>query len=129
MSAPSTPPSTRLTRAVSEPIRSGLTWDELWRGPDGGLIWCWERGRQMRGEAPELAARAEKGDLVPLAWKGGVEKKLKDPEKLGTLQYLATWQGLRGEDLDVDLEGSRVIVCARTGQAVVFSPTLPDDDD
>jgi hypothetical protein len=128
MSAPSTAPTTRLTRAISEPTRSGLTWAELWEGPDHGLIWCWERGRQMRGEAPELAARAGAGELVSLAWKGGVTEKLKVPEKPGTLQYLATWQGLRGEDLDIDVDGRHVVICARTGQGVAFSATLPDDD-
>lgn len=118
----------RLRRSVKQPIREGLSFEELWRGPDRGLIGCWERGRQIRLQDPELAARAAKGELVMLVWKGGVEKKVKGAEKPGTLEYLATWQGLRGEDLDLDPEASRVIVCARTGQAVVFSPTLPADE-
>jgi|ERR1035437_3942667 len=119
----------RLHRTVDQPIREGLSWSDMWRGPDKGLIWCWERGRQERLERPEDAARADKGELVGLDWKGGVQRKLKvKVKKDGTLKYLATWQGLRGEDLDIDLEGERVIECSRTGQVVVFSARLPEDE-
>ena len=82
----------------------------------------------MRLQDPDLAARADKGELVMLDWKGGVEEKLKIEKKPGTLYYLATWQGLRGEDLDVELEGERVIVCTKTGQAVEFRAKLPIAD-
>jgi hypothetical protein len=43
----------RLYRLIAEPIRirTGLTWEELWSGADGGLIRCWER-------APRKDARA-----------------------------------------------------------------------
>lgn len=119
----------RLRRSVHQPIREVLSWSERWEGPDKGLIGCWECGRQKRVTEPELAARAEKGELVILAWKGGVEEKLKLEKKPGTLQYLATWQGLRGEDLDIVIEGERVIVCAKTGQAVSFTAKLPQDLD
>jgi len=111
----------RLRRSINEPIRQGLSWDEAWRGTDNGLIFCWERGRQERLERPEDAARADRGELVGLDWKGGVRKKIKIEKARGTLSDLATWQGLRGEDLDIDLEGERVIVCSRFNQAVVFS--------
>jgi hypothetical protein len=121
--------STHLYRSIDHPIREGLSWTETWRGPDRGLIFCWERGRQERLERPELAARADKGELVPLDWKGGVKEKLKLERKPGTLQYLATWQGLRGEDLDIDLEEQRMVVCTRFGQAVVFSGEPPPDED
>lgn len=119
----------RLRRSIDQPIREGLSWNELWRGPDRGLIWCWERGRQKRVEEPELAARADKGELVVLAWKGGVEKKLKIEKKPGTLNYLATWQGLRAEDLDIALEDERLIVCSKTGQTVAFSAKLPVEEE
>ncbi len=119
----------RLYRSVAEQIREGLSWSEKWEGPDEGLVWCWERGRQDRIERPDLAARAEKGELVPLDWKGGVREKLKVETKPGTLKYLATWQGLRGEDLDIDLAGQRVIVCAKTGQAVAFSSKPVEDEE
>jgi hypothetical protein len=119
----------RLRRSADQPIRERLSWGERWDGPDMGLIWCWERGRQERLERPDDAARADKGELVDLDWKGGVEKKIVAEKKLGTLKYLATWQGLRGEDLDIELEAERVIVCTRTGQAVVFSAKLPEDEE
>jgi hypothetical protein len=144
----------RLRRSAKEPIREGLSRDERLHGPDRGLIWCWERGRQKRGAGtgdeiaelalygfdprphlwnlprPDLAARAEKGELVPLNFKGGVKKKLQgDLVKRGTLSYLAQWQGLRGEDLDIDMENETLIVCSRTGQPVVFSALLPPDED
>lgn len=123
--------TTRLRRSIDEPIREGQSWSERWLGPDKGLIWCWERGRQRRIEDPNLATRAEDGELPVGNWKGGVERKLKDEKKLklGTLQYLAGWQGMRGEDLDIELQGERTIVCAKTGQGVVFSAKLPEDEE
>jgi predicted NUDIX family NTP pyrophosphohydrolase len=121
--------ASRLFRSIQEPIRENLTWDEMWMGPDRGLIWCWEKGRLDRHSQPELARRAERGELIPLDWKGGVRKKLKEEIKRGTLKYLATWQGLRGEDLDIDIDGERVLVCCRTGQKVLFSAAPIEDDD
>jgi hypothetical protein len=127
-------------RSIGEPIRENPSWEQRWRGPDGGLIWCWERGRQKRAADPVAATRAERGELLIssvaslvseepiLGWRGGVAEKLKMPVKLdGTLNYLAEWQGMRGEDLDVDTEGRRVIVCTKTGQAVMYSAVYPED--
>ena len=90
--------------------------------------WCWERGRQERLEKPALATRADAGELVPLDWKGGVREKCKVVEKPGTFNYLATWPGLRSEDLDIPLDGARKVQCTRTGQIVVFTGRIPDDD-
>src|SRR5260221_11895710 len=101
----------RLTRSITEPIRTGLTWEETWLGPDRGLIWNWERGRQMRDQKPTpeeirdkkptLVERAMVGELVELSWQGGtleMEPPKKDAKqtsaKRGSLQYLAQWQGL-----------------------------------
>lgn len=118
-----------LYRSIDQPIRKGLSWDDMWRGADRGLIYCWERGRQKREKEPNLAARADKGELVMLVWKGGVDEKHSIDKKSGTLQYLATWQGLRGEDLEIALEDKRVLVCSKTGQAVVFSAKLPVEEE
>jgi len=118
---------TNLQRSVDEPIREGLTWDERWKGQDSGLIFCWETGRQIRAKQSDLAVRAEHGELVVLSWKGGVEAKLKNP-KPGALQYLATWQGLRGDDLAIATNEELTVVCSKFQQAVIFSSTLPDDD-
>jgi hypothetical protein len=118
----------QLCRSIEVAIREGLNWAETWKGPDRGLIYCWEHGRQERSEKPGLAARADAGELVPLDWKGGVREKSKVEKKAGTLNYLATWQGLRGEDLDLPLDGELAIKCTRTGQIVVFTAAVPDDE-
>lgn len=110
----------RLKRSVEQPIRE-LTTQERWSSNESGLIWCWERGRQKRTESPELAEAAERGELPTLAWAGGVEKKLEMPRKPAPLHYLATWQGLCGIDLDIDLAAEAEIECSKTGQLVVFS--------
>lgn len=110
------------------PIRQELSWSEKWDGEDKGLIWCWERGRQMSRQQPEIAASALRGELPILAWKGGVEKKLQIEKKPGCLNYLATWQGLRNDDLDVAFDEEIVIVCSKTGQAVAFVAILPTEE-
>jgi hypothetical protein len=120
--------SRRIYRSIEEPIRTGLSWKETWQGPDQGLIWCWERGRQYRQEFPEKAAAAERGELVPDGWRGGVREKLKNVavKRDGTMQYLATWQGMRGEALNLDIDATYSLVCSRTGQIVEFqSHSLP----
>lgn len=114
--------TSHLKRSIKEPIREGLTTDERWSSRINGLIWCWERGRQKREEDIELAEAAERGELIVLAWEGGLEKPLKMKTKVGTLNYLATWQGLRGEDLHLSLVEDRSITCSRFDQEVVFTP-------
>src|SRR5579871_2064248 len=80
--------------------------EERWHGPDEGLVGCWERGREVRLEQPDLARRAMKGELLTLWWRGGLDhlkseeeqkEKGKPQKRYGNLNYLATWQGLRGE--------------------------------
>jgi hypothetical protein len=84
-------------------------------------------------EAAEAARRepsaewASRGELRPLPWRGGVAKKLKAATRPGTLQYLAMWQGLRHEDLSVDLDGGTVLTCTRTGQRVIFNRESPPE--
>lgn len=111
----------RILRSITEPIRKGGTWHERWEAEDGGLIACWERGREKSLEDPSLAAQAAAGQLVVLPWKGGVEKAIKKTQKFGTLFYLAMWQGIRGEDLDVDTGEEILLSCATTGMAVIFT--------
>lgn len=72
-------------------------------------------------EEPELAANAISGQLVVLPWKGGVEKAIKKKEKFGSLRYLAMWQGLRGEDLNIDTSTEPSLICTLTGMKVVFT--------
>jgi hypothetical protein len=113
--------SKHIYRSSQEPEREGLTWEELWRGPDKGLVKCWEVGREQSQRDPGLAKCARNGELPVLYWKGGVAKKTKMKEKYGTLNYLAQLQGLRGEDLDIDLAEERELICTRTGIRVIFT--------
>ncbi len=111
----------RIQRSIDEPIRDGLTWDQYWKAEDNGTIVSWEVGRAKRFADPELAAEAKSGRLVPLAWKGGVEKGTKVRHKFGTLFYLAMWQGLRGEDLDIDLDAETSLTCSVTGVTITYT--------
>ena len=95
--------SNHIFRSYKEPKREGRSWDEKWTGPDNGLIMSWEVDREKGLADPDLAERARNGELPALAWKGGIDKMLKKTEKYGTLKYLAQWQGLRGDDLDIDM--------------------------
>ncbi len=110
----------RIHRSYNEPKREGFSFDERWRGPDKGLITCWEVGRELGKKRPELAERARNGELPVLGWKGGIEKKIKK-EKYGTLFYVAQWQGLRGEDLNIDLSEEIELICSRTGMKVIYT--------
>jgi hypothetical protein len=85
------------------------------------LITCWEVGRSKSIESPELAERAKNGELPQLGWKGGIDKKIQKKEKYGSLNYLEQWQGLRGEDLEIDLSEEREIVCSKTGMKVIYT--------
>jgi hypothetical protein len=112
-------------RSVAEPIRSGLSIEVRWKGPDQGMVAAWERGREISAEtnpdSQDLTARARRGELVILPWKGGVERALKVKQKFGTMRYLAMWQGLRGDDLDVDLESESTLECSATGMLVTYT--------
>lgn len=114
--------SRRVYRSRKESPRENLSWEELWEGDDRGLITAWETGRKLRAQNPELAQKAGRGELPVLAWKGGVEKQTKTKKaKYGALFYLAQWQGLRGEDLDIDMQAESKRTCARTGESVVYT--------
>lgn len=122
-----------ITRTIGTPIRKNLTWEETWKGEDEGLIYCWEKGIEMSFESPEIAARAVRGELVVLNWRGGVQSRIKEKTKdgkenknilLGTFHYLATWQGLRGEDLRIHTGESLTLVCTKFNRKVKFeTPT------
>ena len=108
-------------KAFSEPDRENLTWEETWHNEDRGLIKNYEVGRALAKSNPDLAEKAKKGELPLLGYKGGVEKDLKKKEKIGALNYLAKWQALRGEDLNIDLDEEVVITCTRTNVRVTFT--------
>jgi len=108
-------------RSIKEPLREAPSWDEKWRGPDKGLITAWEIGRRLAEREPDLSTRAKNGELPATGWKGGIERKLKNNKKYGTQKYLAEWQGLRCEDLDIDLSQEVTLTCSRTGMIVTFT--------
>jgi Zn ribbon nucleic-acid-binding protein len=116
--------SKRVFRSQAEPDRHGLSWKERWKGDDAGLIECWECGRRLREKDPELAKRAQDGELPVLGWKGGVEKQLKSKKKYGTFNYLAQWQGLRGDDLDIDPSQEVSLTCSKTAITVIYTEDI-----
>lgn len=120
----------KLKRSIDTEIRDFVSLDHRWRSADEGLIWCWERGRQMSEEDPELASRARNGELMLLNWTGGIHVKFDEEgdlvmpmvkRKKGTLHYLAQWQGLTGKDLDIDTDRPTTLVCSLTGVKVTYS--------
>lgn len=116
--------------------RQDPSYEERWQQADKGLILCWECGRKQAEEEPELAARAKAGELIPLSWKGGVkpqqneggETKENKKKKLGSLLYLAKWQGLRGDDLDLYTDRDNEIVCTKTKTTVIFTGSFKSEE-
>ena len=108
-------------RSIEEPLRENTSWDVRWKGPDKGLITAWEVGRDSAKRQPELSIRAKNGELPATGWKGGVERKIKKKIKYGTLLYLAELQGLRCEDLNIDMEKETEMVCSKTKQHVILT--------
>lgn len=112
----------KINRSITEPIiKINTHWEERWNDIDRGLILAWEVGRQFSARDLELAAKASAGQLVGLPWKGGIDKELKKKKKYGTLLYLAAWQGLRGEDLDIDTDQEPELTCTATGMSVTYT--------
>jgi len=111
-----------IQRPHHQPIRQSLTWEEAWEGPDEGLIRCWEIGRERALAQPELAQHCINGALPVLGWKGGHDRALKKPMKFGSFKYLAQWQGLRGEDLLIDVRSEITLSCNHTGMITTFTP-------
>jgi len=112
----------RITRSTSASRIGTQNWAERWEGEDGGLIACWERGREKAKEDPRLATLALAGELVVLPWKGGVDRAIKTGQKFGTFYYLAMWQGLRGDTLDIALDEEVTLTCSKTGMRVTYTP-------
>lgn len=114
--------TSRIRRAVSTPMRPPLSWSETWERADKGLIMCWDVGRALAAKQPDLAQACLNNELPALGWKGGVSRSLKKREKFGSLSYLAQWQGIRGEDLDIDPTQDVIKTCSRTHMIVTFTP-------
>ena len=88
------------------------------------MIKNYEVGRVLAKKNPELAEKAKRGELPVLGYKGGIEKKLKKKDKIGALNYVAKWQALRGEDLNIDIEKEIILTCAKTNVTVTFTMDL-----
>ncbi len=114
--------SNRVFRSISASIRVNPSYDERWNGDDKGLITCWEVGRKKRVSNPSLVQQVENNELPILGWKGGVDKALKKKEKFGSLNYLAQWQGIRGEDLNISISEEVTMQCKKTGMMITYTP-------
>ena len=111
-------------RSIADSIRLDPSFDSRWGTVDLGLITSWERGREKSVEETKLAEQALAGQLMVLPWKGGVEKAIQKKLKYGVFNYLAMWQGLRGEDLNIDVEKEVSLTCTATDMVVVFTGDL-----
>lgn len=110
-----------VTASAKEPPPSQTDFDARINGPDKGLINAWLVGLDKRRSDPELASKAQAGELPPLPFKGGVEKAIKAQNKIGALWYVAAWKGLRGEDLSLDTNQELQLVCTRTRVPVLYT--------
>jgi len=110
----------RIFRSISTPIEKVDSYEERNNGADRGLINAWQVGRELGKREPELVECALRGELLPLDFKGGINKVIKR-DKIGSLLYLAKWQGLRGEDLDLNLHDDVVMVCSKFDVKVTFT--------
>lgn len=111
----------RVFHAVDAGLPAQVTWDDRWEGMDRGLICSWARGREKARETPALREQALQGELPPLAWKGGGDKTIKLGRRVGSLHYLAMYQGLRGEPLDIDPDIGATLTCTRFKTVVTFT--------
>lgn len=122
----------KVYRTIHLPPRLNPSWDERWRGEDGGLVASWEAGRRLADARDPRAALARLDQLPTLPWKGGFPAP--DPnrptpksqgQKYGTFFYLAMWQGLRGEDLSIDTSNEVTVVCSLHQRSVIFTTDWP----
>lgn len=106
------------------PERRNISWAETWEQEDKGLIKNYEVGIKLAKKHPELSIKAKNGELPSLGYKGGFDKQLKLKTKYGALNYLAQWQALRGEDLNIDTSKEIILTCTKTDIAVTFTMDL-----
>lgn len=114
----------RIYQPIAFPPPAETDWHKRHEGQDKGLISCWLIGIEKARQDPDLATRAQAGELPVLPWRGGVDKAIKRTDKVGALHYLAAWQGLRGEDLDIELGVEVHKTCTRTGVGVLFTDDI-----
>ncbi len=97
-------------------------WEKKWNGIDKGLIACWEAGRKIAETNSEILSSVQADELPILPWKGGFTKEINDKKpKYAPLFYLAMWQGIKGDDLHIDMDGEKSLTCSKTGMTSIFT--------
>ena len=114
----------KIYRNFTEPDRENLTWEEMWRREDKGLIKNYEVGRALAIKDPELSEKAKRGELPALGYMGGTDIVLKLKKKIGAHNYYVQWKALRGEDLNIDTDEEIVIICSKTNIEVTFTSDM-----
>ena len=112
---------TKVAHAAGQALPALTTWAERWEAPDRGLLVSWARGVEKSKETPTLSEAALRGELPPLAWKGGGDKAIKAGKRIGSLYYLAMWQELRGDPLDIETDSPLTLTCGRFQTQVTFT--------
>ncbi len=106
---------------INTPPEMEEDWYKRWEGADQGLICAWLSGIAKATADPAMAERALNDELPVNGFRGGVDKPLKTKGKIGSLHYLAYWQGLRSDDLCIDQSAEPVLTCSRHGVTVTFT--------
>ena len=110
-----------VTQAADAPSTLASSWEDRWHGPDCGLIAAWQAGRDLALLRADLVAACVANELPELPWKGNGRLLKRRVPRYGPFHYVAMWQGLRGDDLHIDTSIDLRRVCARTGQAVIYT--------
>lgn len=111
----------RIVHEAGRPIELPQGWDDRWEGPDDGLIATYVRGTEIGADNASLRASALAGELPVLPWAGGLASRIKSKTKMGSLHYLAMWQGIRGESLNIETSEQTKLTCTKFGITVTFT--------
>lgn len=95
-----------IQRSISEPERIGLDWNAAWQGPDRGLITCWETGRKLAIQIPELAERCRAGELAAAQ----LERRHARSKRKTKPALFTTWPN-----------GKVTLTCTKTGMVITYT--------
>lgn len=112
-----------ITSSIKNLPKLGASWAERQEGKDMGLISAWLSGVEKQKSWLGISSAAKRGELPVLPFKGGVEKPVK-VVKTGSLHYIAMWQGLRGDDLNVSIGSKPSMTCSKTGVKVIYTDDI-----
>lgn len=116
----------RITHQNDVPVVLAESWDERWEGHDAGLLAAYARGREKGVEDPTLKVAAQAGELPVLPWAGGLSSQIKSKTKMGSLYYLAMWQGIRGDNLKIETTRKIRMTCTKFGVTVIFTGNMDE---